>query len=392
MVFMTIKESVTRNPIIETLSQPNYGRYVAGNSISLIGLWMHRIAVGWLTWKLTESGFWLGAVAFADLAPSIVIGPIGGALADRISRLLIVKVAQTVAMFQAILLAVLFWTDAINIWLLLGLTFINGVVIGFNQPSRLALVSSLVDKDHLPVAVAINSTVFNTARFIGPAAAGVVIVASDVGWAFLINAASYLAMLAALASIRILPEADAKKREKRGVIADIAEGFGYVRRHPGVGPMLLLMLATAVCVRPFVELMPGFAADVYQRGAEGLATLMQQSSRSPPPSSSPSASLPSPQPISTQLALLLWRLPDSVWLPPALVCRHPFICPYQVRFVAGFSACLVSSSGVDRPSALWSLVPFLNSSGCRPRHLAQPFWRCSSGSSSGFAGDVLSQR
>jgi len=171
------------------------------------------------------------------------------------------------------LLAVLFWTDAINIWLLLGLTFVNGVVIGFNQPSRLALVSSLVDKDHVSVAVAINSTVFNTARFIGPAAAGVVIVASDVGWAFIINAASYLAMLAALASIHILPETDAKKREKRGVLADIAEGFGYVRRHPGVGPMLFLMLVTAVCVRPFVELMPGFAADVYQRGAEGLATL-----------------------------------------------------------------------------------------------------------------------
>ncbi len=273
MVFMTLKESVTRNPIIETLSQPNYGRYVAGNSISLIGLWMHRIAVGWLTWNLTESGFWLGAVAFADLAPSIVIGPIGGALADRISRLLIVKVAQTIAMIQAVLLAVLFWTDAINIWLLVGLTFVNGVVIGFNQPSRLALVSSLVDKDHVSVAVAINSTVFNTARFIGPAAAGVVIVASDVGWAFIINAASYLAMLAALASIHILPETDAKKREKRGVLADIAEGFGYVRRHPGVGPMLFLMLVTAVCVRPFVELMPGFAADVYQRGAEGLATL-----------------------------------------------------------------------------------------------------------------------
>ncbi|MEQ8710565.1 MAG: MFS transporter [Rhodospirillales bacterium] len=270
---MTIKESVTRNPIIETLSQPNYGRYVAGNSISLIGLWMHRIAVGWLTWKLTESGFWLGAVAFADLAPSIVIGPIGGALADRISRLLIVKVAQTIAMLQALLLAALFWTDAINIWLLLGLTFVNGVVIGFNQPSRLALVSSLVDKDHVSVAVAINSTVFNTARFIGPAAAGVVIVASDVGWAFLINAASYLAMLAALASIHILPETGAKKREKRGVLADIAEGIGYVRRHPGVGPMLFLMLVTAVCVRPFVELMPGFAADVYERGAEGLATL-----------------------------------------------------------------------------------------------------------------------
>jgi predicted MFS family arabinose efflux permease len=270
---MSLRDSVTNNPMIATLRQPNYGRYAAGNSISLIGLWMHRVAVGWLTWQLTESGFWLGAVAFADLAPSIAIGPIGGVLADRINRIRVIMTAQTVAMCQAALLAVLFWTDSINIWLLVGLTFINGVVIGFNQPSRLAVVSSLVDKEHVATAVAINSTIFNTARFIGPAAAGVVIVTSDVGWAFMINALSYIAMIVALLSLRVPPSVLVPSGRKKSLIGDLAEGFGYVRNHPGVGPLLLLMMVAAITVRPFVELLPGFTADVFGRGADGLAML-----------------------------------------------------------------------------------------------------------------------
>lgn len=270
---MDLKHAVSRNPMIATLRQPNYGRYVAGNSVSLIGLWMHRIAVGWLTWKLTESGFWLGAVAFADLAPSIIIGPIGGVLADRFDRIRIIMLAQAFAMIQAIVMAVLVWSDAANIWLVVGLTFMNGVVIGFNQPSRLAVVSSLVDKEHLSTAVAINSVVFNTARFIGPAAAGVVIVASDVGWAFMTNAVTYVFMLAALISIRIPPDQKPEARKSRSLVGDIADGFRFVRGHAGVGPLLLLMAVTSVTVRPFVELMPGFAADVFGRGAEGLAML-----------------------------------------------------------------------------------------------------------------------
>jgi MFS family permease len=270
---MNFVNAVSRNPMIATLRQPNYGRYVAGNSVSLIGLWMHRIAVGWLTWNLTESGFWLGAVAFADLAPSIIIGPIGGVLADRFDRIRIITIAQFIAMLQAIVMAVLAWTGAANIWLVVGLTFLNGVVIGFNQPSRLAVVSSLVGKEHLSTAVAINSVVFNTARFIGPAAAGVVIVAADVGWAFMTNAITYVFMLMALFSIRIPPDRKPEARKSRSMLGDIADGFRYVSGHAGVGPLLVLMAVTSVTVRPFVELMPGFAADVFQRGAEGLATL-----------------------------------------------------------------------------------------------------------------------
>src|SRR3546814_4774962 len=153
---------------------------------------MQRIAVGWLAWELTGSGAWLGIVAFADLCPSIVVGPIGGAVADRRNPLRVIVLSPTCAMVMAFLLYLLTALDAMGPYLLPAVVFLNGIVIGFNQPSRLALVPSLVPPEHLSTAVAINSIVFNLARFIGPAIAGVLIAASGLESAFAVNAATYL--------------------------------------------------------------------------------------------------------------------------------------------------------------------------------------------------------
>jgi MFS family permease len=163
--------------ISRTLAHRDFGIYVAGNSVSLIGTWMQRIGVGWLAWELSHSGAVLGLVAFADLFPGVLIGPFGGALADRADRLRVIKVAQTLIMLQALALFVLTASGGINVPLLVALVLFQGAVIGFNQPARLALIPSLVPRPDLATAVAINSIVFNTARFIGPALAGVVIVA-----------------------------------------------------------------------------------------------------------------------------------------------------------------------------------------------------------------------
>ena len=162
--------------IVRALKNPNYGTYAAGNSVSLIGTWIQRIAVGWLAWELTGSGAWLGAVAFADLFPAVFIGPFGGAVADRLSRLRIITISQALAMVQAVALFWLTFSGAVTIEWLFALVLVNGFVMGFNQPSRLALVPSLVPREDLSTAVAINAIVFNLARFIGPAVAGLLIV------------------------------------------------------------------------------------------------------------------------------------------------------------------------------------------------------------------------
>lgn len=260
--------------IPQTLRQPNYGIYVAGNSLSLIGSWMQRIAVGWLAWELSHSGAVLGLVAFADLAPTLMIGPFGGALADRLDRRRLLTIGQSINMVLSFVLAALTAGGLMTVPLLILIIGINGAVIGINQPARLALISGLVTREHLPTAVAINSLVFNLARFVGPAIAGLVILHFDTAWVFFLNGLSFISFLIALRRLD-LPKTD--QRSASGgpppMLQAIGEGFRYVIGHPGIGPLLALNATMAVSVRPYVELLPGFAGAVFDRGAGGLAML-----------------------------------------------------------------------------------------------------------------------
>ncbi|MGH1481960.1 MAG: MFS transporter [Geminicoccales bacterium] len=260
--------------IPRTLAQPNYGIYVAGNSVSLIGSWMQRIGVGWLAWELSYSGAVLGLVAFADLFPTILIGPFGGALADRLDRRRLLMIGQSLNMVLSFLLFAMIVTDLITVPLLVLIIGINGAVIGINQPARLSLISGLVAREHLPTAVAINSLVFNLARFIGPAIAGLVIVQFEIAAVFLVNALSFTAFLIALMKLDLPahnPQADGKK--PLPMLQAIGEGLRYVVGHVGIGPILALHAILAVTSRPFVELLPGFADEIFERGAGGLAAL-----------------------------------------------------------------------------------------------------------------------
>ena len=260
--------------IAATLRLRNYRIYLSGNVISMIGLWTQRVAVGWLTWELTHSGAWLGVIAFADLFPALVVGPFAGVLADRMDRLKIMRVSQVLSMAQAGVLAILAMSGAITIWMLFALVLINGIISSVNQPARLAVISSLVPRAHLSSAIALNSISFNLARFIGPALAGALILSIGVGAAFAVNAISFLAFLIALSLIKVDDTRTTNEKAKhRGVFRDLAEGLTYVRHHPTIGPLLLLATATGIGLRCFVELLPGFAAQVFDRGAEGLAAL-----------------------------------------------------------------------------------------------------------------------
>src|SRR5207247_233252 len=183
---MPIIANLLRTPLIALLLRnTNYGLYSLGSAFSLTGMWMERIAVGWLTWQLTESGFWLGVVAFADFFPVILIAPVAGAAADRWDKLQVVKLSQFILLAQAAALFALTASGHINVALIVTLTAVHGIVIAFNQPARLALVPSLVPLADLGPAVAVNSVIFNLARFIGPIFAGLAIVWSGVAAAFL---------------------------------------------------------------------------------------------------------------------------------------------------------------------------------------------------------------
>ena len=260
--------------IPQTLRQPNYGVYVAGNSLSLVGSWMQRVAVGWLAWELSQSGTVLGLVAFADLATTLLVGPFGGVLADRFDRRLLLTLGQSVNMTLSFLLAALTASGAMTVPLLILIIGINGAVIGINQPARLSLISGLVPKAYLPTAVAINSLVFNLARFIGPAIAGLIILSSGTALVFLLNAFSFISFLIALHRLDLPPrKVDPAKAAPPPMFQAIAQGLSYVANHQGIGPLLALNATLAITARPYVELLPGFADDVFGRGAGGLAIL-----------------------------------------------------------------------------------------------------------------------
>ncbi len=260
--------------ILDTLRQPNFGRYVLGNTVSLVGTWMRRIAVGWLTWELTASPTWLGIIAMTELFPAVFLGPLGGALADRFDRVRILIVAQSVAGILALTFFILSIAGVLTIWPLASLTLTSGIAIGLSQASRLALAPSLVPRSHLTTAIAINSMTFNAARFVGPVFAGALVTYWRLDVAFLINALSFLALIVALMSLR-LAEQDGMAAAGRGsILADIGDAISFTARHAAIGPMLLMAFVATLCVRPMFELLPGLADTVFGRGADGFAGLV----------------------------------------------------------------------------------------------------------------------
>ena len=254
------------------LRHPNFAVYAAGNVLNLIGHWMQRIAVGWLTWQLTESATWLGIMTLAELGPTLLIGPLGGVLADRYPRIRIAQATQIAAAVQAGMLALLTLSGQLGIWSLLLLMLLQGVIFSLWQPVRLALISSLVPREDLGSAVALNSVIFNSARFIGPALAGVFLVAGGAGWVFVLHACGLLGFWFALSRLHIKEEPVLVVPGRR-FGGELLDGIRHVIRHPGMGPVLVLLIASCLLMRPVFELLPGFAEAVFQRGAHGLAIL-----------------------------------------------------------------------------------------------------------------------
>ncbi len=257
--------------IAHALSHRNYRVYISGNAIQLVGTWMQRVSVGWLTWTLTHSGAWLGLMSMAEFLPVLFVSPLAGVLADRKDRVGIIRITQLYGCFTATLLAILVAIGFISSHVLFALVLLLGVNQGIAQPARLALIPTLVDREALPSALAINSIVFNAARFIGPAVAGVLIARVSIAAAFAANAITYIAFQVSLANLRDIPALPV--RAAQNAMRASLEAYSYASRHPGIAPMLMLFAVTTVGTRGFIELFPGFADSVFHRGPQGLAML-----------------------------------------------------------------------------------------------------------------------
>lgn len=239
----------------------------------MVGVWMQRLAVGWLTWQLTESELWIGGIAFADLLPVVLVGPLAGVWVDRPLRKKMIKWCQSIMLVQSLVLFVLVVSGWINIWLLFFLVLINGTVSAIYHPVRLSIVPSLVGQKDLMAAVSMTAVSFHLARFAGPALAGVVIALHGIAATFLAVAFSYSVMLIAVFLIKIPPRPWLDGRKKRTVLAELRDGAAYVLTHRAIAYILLIQIILALCARPVGELLPAFVGSVFSQGAEMLAVL-----------------------------------------------------------------------------------------------------------------------
>jgi MFS family permease len=250
----------------------HYRNYTCGSVLSLIGTWTHRVALGWLAWELTGSYAWLGIIAFADMFVMMLFSPLAGDLADRLDRRRVAFWSQFAMMCQALAIAVLVFTGLIGIWLLLGLTLVLGMMHAYHTASRLAMVPNLVPVEDLTPAVAINSLIFNVARFLGPAVAGLIIANFGVGPAFAFNAMTFVIFLVVLGRLKLLRD-EHKPSPGKSVFSNITDGVRYAAGHTGIGPLLAMLAITAFAARSLPDLLPGFADGIFRRGPEGLAWL-----------------------------------------------------------------------------------------------------------------------
>jgi predicted MFS family arabinose efflux permease len=259
--------------ISRALAHRDYAIYTSSNTAAMIGEWMQRVGVGWLTWELTGSTTWLGIIACADMVPTMLISPLAGAYADRSNRLSFIRRTVALTTIQPALLTALFFLGALDIWLLVALALYNGMIGAFNQAARLAIIPYLVDRTDLSPAVALSSVTYNISRFIGPAVAGTVIAVAGVGYAFLANLTFFILFATSLLFIT-LKHSDEPVERRQNILADTLEGLRYTVRHPGIGPVMFLLIVGSIGQRPFIDLLPGFADRVFNRGPEALGWMV----------------------------------------------------------------------------------------------------------------------
>jgi MFS family permease len=254
------------------LEYRNFQLFFAGQLISLVGTWMQNVAQAWLVYRLTHSSVLLGAVGFSSQIPVFLFAVVGGIVADRFDRRKVVIATQTAAMLLAFVLAAVTLSGTVRIWHIFVLSTLLGVVNAFDIPARQSFIVAMVGKADLMNAIALNSSMFNASRVVGPAVAGILVATIGEGWCFFANAVSYIAVIAGLLLMRI---AEKRRPESAGsALANVGEGFRFVIRNPPVHALLILLGIMSLLAMPFAVLMPIFADRVLHGGAATLGWLM----------------------------------------------------------------------------------------------------------------------
>jgi MFS family permease len=268
-------------PQVEVFQRRNYRLFFGGQLISLIGTWMQQVAQAWLVLQLTGDPIWLGIVATAQFLPVVVLGLFAGVAADALPKRHILLASQVAMMALAFVLAALVIAQVVEVWMIVGLAFLLGIANAVDMPVRQSFAVELVGREHVGPAVALNSAMFNGARIVGPAAAGLAIGAFGVAAAFLVNGVSFLAVIVGLYLMdereMELPARIDRPTSAREVIANLAEGLAYVRQTPVVLLAVLVVGAVATAGMNWNVLIPAFAQDELQSDAAGYGFLMAAS-------------------------------------------------------------------------------------------------------------------
>jgi MFS family permease len=259
--------------IFRSLRYRNYRLFFGGQSISLIGTWMQHIAMSWLVYRLTNSVFLLGVVAFCAQIPAFVLSPFTGVLADRWNRRGILIVTQTISMVQAFLLAVLTLAGVIQVWQVIVLGMLLGCVNSLDIPARQSFIMDMVEKrEVLGNAIALNSFMFNFARLVGPSLAGIIIAYSGEGTCFLLNGVSFLCVIGSLLAMEIAVRRHGARDSR--LLHDLREGLAYTFGFTPIRSILLLLSVSSLMGMSYVVLMPVFARDILHGGPQTLGFLM----------------------------------------------------------------------------------------------------------------------
>jgi MFS family permease len=257
--------------ILRALRFPNYRLWFAGQSVSLIGTWMQIIAQQWVVYELTGSKFMLGAVAFAGSLPTFFLMLPAGLLADRLPKRTILLYTQTVSMLLAFALAILLASGKLQVWHVFVLAVLLGIVNSADAPARQAFTIEIIDdRRDLVNAIALNSSMFNLARVIGPAVAGLLLAALGAAWCFGVNGATFIAVLAGLIAIRVNSAVGEPIQEP---LHELREGIRYTRSHAVILPLILITTFSGLFALTYATIMPAFAVEVLHRGEEALGLL-----------------------------------------------------------------------------------------------------------------------
>jgi len=258
---------------MRALQHRNYRLFFGGQTLSLIGTWMQQIAMSWLVYRVTGSALLLGVVGFASQIPTFVLAPVAGVLADRWNKHRVLVWTQTLSMLQAVVLTVLVLGNIVQIWHIVALSVFIGMVNAFDIPARQSFLIEMIERrEDLGNAIALNSSMMNGTRLIGPSIAGVLIAALGEGICFLLNAVSYLAVIAALLAMRVKP--NISKSGGKSIIHELHEGISYAYRFPPIKAILMLIALVSLMGIPYTVLLPVFARDILHGGAHTFGFLM----------------------------------------------------------------------------------------------------------------------